>query len=488
MKILVLQLTRLGDIYLTWPVIRALRRRYPEARIDLLVRRKFSGAVQGLDALDGLHVLDTPTMLEPVIRAEPDAEAAIRRMEMWVDKLTAEGYDRVCNLSFGPFSASLTRWLEAAGAEAVGYSRYHDRALRLCDPFSGYFFAQVGPDGTNRVHVTKLFAAVCGVELREEDWAPPAAIVAKAVTERILLHIGASEKHKTISASKWITIISSLRHWWKGEIGILGADGEARVAETIMSSLPSGAVENFVGKSSLAQSFRLIADSRLVIGPDSAPMHMAALTRTPCLNLSSASVNFHETGPLAPDSLVLRFAEESDLSVDRVAAVARAMLQSESIEGPDLFARLPEFVELLESFGPTVPTPIDQAWELTQGLYFGGEAPVNPDSAFRRALEELFRVNETVLTCLLKLEEGRPLAEFKGIIDGADAVVLKIARLVPTVAPLVKKFRAARANIAPAAYAVVLKETQLLHVELHEELAFLIEHCPAVVAHRAEVP
>lgn len=488
MKILVLQLTRLGDIYLTWPVIRALRRQYPQARIDLMVRRKFSGAVQGLDALDGIHVLDTTTLLEPVIRAEPDAEAAIRRMEMFVDKIAAGAYDRVINLSFGPFSASLTRWLETCGATAVGYSRYHDRALRVCDPFSQYFFGQVGAGGANRVHVAKLFAAVSGVELRESDWAPPSMIGAKAVTERILIHIGASEAHKMVSASKWITIISSLRQWWKGEIGILGAAGEAQVAESIMNSAPTGTVENYVGKTTLAQSFRLIADSRLVIGPDSAPMHMAALTRTPCLNLSPASVNYHETGPLAPDSMVLRYENEGDLSVDRVGAVARAMLGSESIEGADLHARLPAFVELLESFGPTVATPVDHAWELTQGLYFGGGAPVNPDPNFRRALEELFRVNETVLGCLQKLEEGRPLEEFKGIIDGADAIFVKIARIVPAVAPLVKKFRAARANIGPAEYAVILKATQLLHLELHEDMAFLIEQCPEVKATQAEVP
>ncbi len=37
MKILVLQLARLGDIYMSWPMIRAVKRKYPNAEIDIQV-------------------------------------------------------------------------------------------------------------------------------------------------------------------------------------------------------------------------------------------------------------------------------------------------------------------------------------------------------------------------------------------------------------------------------------------------------------------
>ena len=52
MKILVIQLARLGDIYQTWPSVFALKRKYPEAKIDLLVRERFAAATHGLSAVD----------------------------------------------------------------------------------------------------------------------------------------------------------------------------------------------------------------------------------------------------------------------------------------------------------------------------------------------------------------------------------------------------------------------------------------------------
>ena len=66
MKILVLQLARLGDIYLTWPAIRAIKRKLPEATIDVLVREKFQDATQGLAEVDRVLSFDTKHIFKPI--------------------------------------------------------------------------------------------------------------------------------------------------------------------------------------------------------------------------------------------------------------------------------------------------------------------------------------------------------------------------------------------------------------------------------------
>ena len=51
MKILCIQLARFGDVYQTWPVMRALRRNNENAEIDILVREKFADKAADTTAL-----------------------------------------------------------------------------------------------------------------------------------------------------------------------------------------------------------------------------------------------------------------------------------------------------------------------------------------------------------------------------------------------------------------------------------------------------
>jgi heptosyltransferase III len=72
MKILIIQLARLGDIYQTWPVVRGLKRAYPTAEIHFLARKKFASACEGISEIDQLWQLDTRSILEPLIEEQPN--------------------------------------------------------------------------------------------------------------------------------------------------------------------------------------------------------------------------------------------------------------------------------------------------------------------------------------------------------------------------------------------------------------------------------
>nr|HPI41550.1 glycosyltransferase family 9 protein [Pseudobdellovibrionaceae bacterium] len=77
MKILIIQLARLGDIYTSWPVIRAIKRENPKAEIHVLVRKKFEKALVGLESLDHIHVMETSEILSPLASHHPDLDAAL---------------------------------------------------------------------------------------------------------------------------------------------------------------------------------------------------------------------------------------------------------------------------------------------------------------------------------------------------------------------------------------------------------------------------
>ena len=93
MKILVLQLARFGDIYQTWPALKSLRRSYPEATIDLLVRDRFEAATRGLDAISTARVFPVKQILKPIW----DSDDGLDDRRQWVKEANQECLDNVEN-------------------------------------------------------------------------------------------------------------------------------------------------------------------------------------------------------------------------------------------------------------------------------------------------------------------------------------------------------------------------------------------------------
>jgi ADP-heptose:LPS heptosyltransferase len=79
MKILVIQLARFGDIYTTWPVLRAIKRENPQGELHVLVRKKFKKALVGLESVDKTQLLDTQNILEPVLLEQAQLDESLAR-------------------------------------------------------------------------------------------------------------------------------------------------------------------------------------------------------------------------------------------------------------------------------------------------------------------------------------------------------------------------------------------------------------------------
>ncbi|UOE99860.1 glycosyltransferase family 9 protein [Bdellovibrio reynosensis] len=463
MKILVIQLARLGDIYMTWPALRALRRSYPAAEIHFLSRPRFEGAVEGLSAIDRHWTLPTSNILAPLVQEEANVTESLQLLGNFIDEVKAQNFDWIINFTFSPASSYLTHSLSSLFTKVSGYSRYKDGTLCLPDEISAYFYAQVGIGKANRVHVADVLASMIDVQFVESDWAPPEAMATSLnlPEQYLVLHVGASEKQKSLSPATWAQTLNYFAKRYSSlPIVLIGAASEWNLADEIQRSVPNLTFLNLAGKTKISDLFSIIQKADLLIGCDSAPIHMASLTDTPTLNVSIGEVNFWETGPKATLGFIYRSDNEGTLVPERLGEVLALLLEGNV--APELITRTSGMVSYDKP-----ETPAEKfRWQLTEALYLGGSYPVAERIEIIKGAMQLNDINSFAME-QIRLIPTKGL-EFVGpLLDRAEEVIQTISQSVPELGPLISWYQAEKIRIGPG----TLEEICTAALSVHEKMA-----------------
>ena len=467
MKILILQLARLGDIYMSWPVMRAIRRQYPDAQIDLLTRPRFEGAVEGLTAINRHLSLPSANILEPLVQENADIEASMERLTNFLNPLKAENYDWIINLTFSPFSSYLTHALTGENTKVNGYTRFSDGYFNPSDEMSAYFYAQVGVDKANRVHLADIFTSMLNLEYIEEDWAAPviAANNFNLPANYMVVHVGASEKHKVLSPAKWAEALNTIAAA-RGNLAValVGAASEHLDAQEIIRQTSGLRMYDLVGKTKISDLFSIINSSDLLIGCDSAPIHMASLTDTPTLNISIGHVNFWETGPKASIGFILRAETEEALSGTKIGQVVSQMM--EGVVDDSLIVRTAG----LASFAREDESAADAfQWNLVQAIYLGTPYPMAERLETIQGAMKLDEVNRFMIEQFALIPQ-LGLEKVAGLIERGEEIIKAVSRIVPELSPLINWYHAEKVRVAPGTQ----EEIRTATVNVHERFGQLL--------------
>ncbi len=470
MKILVLQLARLGDIYMTWPVLRGLRRHYPDAEIHFLTRPRFEPAVEGLHAFDRHISIPTRNIMEPLVKADADTQESLARMSSFVTELKNENYDWVINFTFSPLSSYLTHAVSGPEAKVSGYTRFADGSFNPAGELVNYFFAQVGADRENRVHLADFFAAMVGVDFIEEDWGAPflSATRADLPTNYITMHIGASESHKTLAPEQWARALMQVAtRYPQTSVVLIGGTNEKPLAQKILRLVKNVKVVNWVGETSLKEIFTILAKTELLIGGDSAPIHMAALTDTPTLNVSVGRVNFWETGPKANLGFIYKATSADQVSPERLGEIINQLLAGQISK--ELITRCGGLVSFQRE-----EKPADRfQWDLIQAIYMHEPYPLAERIEILQGAMKLGEIN-TFAQEQLRSISTRGLEKAAPFLERAEEVIDSISRFVPELCPLINWYHAEKVRIGPGTIEDIVAATLKIHERFAQHLRVYI--------------
>jgi lipopolysaccharide heptosyltransferase II len=291
-KILLIRLRLIGDVVFTTPIPRALKRRFPGSRVSYLVERPAAPVVAGNPYIDEVVVVDRPHGIARIV-ADLELAAQLRRKR----------YDVVIDLHGGPRSAWLT-WTTGApqriGYALIGrgwmYTRTVDRPrelrarhsvqnqwdlLEALDAWPG-----TAPDPARDA---VEMAADPAVEARIAARLRAAGIV--ATDELIVVHVSAGNPFRRWPEESFTALVTGLASQSERRRIVLSSgpsdrDAAARIGAQARAALGGAAhrVPDF-GEFDIAELRALVARSRLFVGGDTGPLHVAATTTTPIVGL-----------------------------------------------------------------------------------------------------------------------------------------------------------------------------------------------------------
>jgi len=282
-RVLVIKLRHHGDVLLTSPVFSVLRRAAPQAEVDALVYAETAPMLERHPGISIVHTIDRRLKRGrlPALRAELRLWRALRRRR----------YDLVVHLTEHPRGAWLSRLVGARYAVAL------DRADAGVWWRSSFTHLYQLPRNTERHVVEQNLDAIrrLGAWPDESDKAlvlvpgaaaetRVAALMARHTLARgrfVIIHPGSRWQFKSWTAAANATLVDMLAaDGWRVVLTAAPDPAERALTEAIRT-VASASVVDLSGELTLPELGALIGAARMLIGVDSAPMHMAAAMQTP---------------------------------------------------------------------------------------------------------------------------------------------------------------------------------------------------------------
>jgi heptosyltransferase-2 len=294
-KILIRGPNWVGDSILAIPAMKAVRARYPDAEITLLVRPWVAGIFKTAPFIDHLWSEPRPSGIREWIRVT----GSIRERKFDLALLFPNSFESAVMIFLGRvprrigYATDGRRWLLTNSLKPVSQKRhqvyyYLDLAAALS--------AEVNPPSISieastdeRAHAARLLAS--------EGIAPERGY--------LVLNPGAAYG----SAKRWNeegfadagdTLATELNL----DVAIIGSETERSIAEKIQKRMRSR-VAILSGRTSLETLIGVIAGASLVLTNDSGPMHIAAALGVPTVAVFGSTDDV-VTGPWSPRARVVR--------------------------------------------------------------------------------------------------------------------------------------------------------------------------------------
>lgn len=283
MEILVIKLSAIGDVIHTLPSVRALKKKFPDARITWVVETAAADLLKGNPDLDRVIVSRRKAWVND-LKQFKNIGKSISEFSAFIRTLNYRKYDIVIDFH-GLFKSAILAFL-VKGDRKIGYDSMQE--------LSGLFYTEKIPEDMDKHAVDRYldFARYLGCDTGTIQFnICPDAENEKKI-DSLLQENRISRDDKLIAVSPqalWETKLwdnekfAQLCDRIASELGgrvIFTGNGAAEMIADIRSRMKSDSI-NLEGKTTLRELAALYRRVALLVTTDSGPMHLAAAVNTP---------------------------------------------------------------------------------------------------------------------------------------------------------------------------------------------------------------
>jgi heptosyltransferase-2 len=302
-RILLVQLDHLGDAILTTAMLPSLRRRYPNAAIEVLAGAWNREVFEAAPEVDRVHVSATSRFA----RGRWRRLAWIGAILWWGIRLRRRRFDLAIDVR-GEFPLALVLWLCGA-RRRVGWAAGGGGFL-LTD---SVLYAPDRPEVESRGAILSTL----GIEsppLRPRFTPSPAARrkmsrwLAEVGRPLAVFHLGAGTRAKQWPADHWRRLLGRTVVELGSHVVLVGGDDGRRLGADVLRGEAWPGVSDWTGRLTVDELAALLEEADVLVGGDSGPAHLAAAVDAPVVVLFSGTNCAEQWRPHGADVAVLRHA------------------------------------------------------------------------------------------------------------------------------------------------------------------------------------
>lgn len=294
-KILIIQTAFIGDVILATPIIEKLHHKFPDAKLDFLLRK-------GNEALLKNH----PFLNEILIWNKKQNKT--RNLFSTLQKIRRKNYDIVINSQRFLSTGILTSF--SNGKEKIGFDK---------NPLSVFFTKKIKHQIANSQIVTHEVQRNHELIKHLTDDQP--ALPKLYPSEKNFLKVKKGKPYvciaptsvwftKQLPAEKWLELIEKLPT--QQDIFLLGAPSDFDDCENIKTKSNHTKIHNLAGELNLLESAALMRDAKMNYVNDSAPLHLASAMNAPVTGIFCSTIPSFGFTPLSSVRRVLETKEKLD--------------------------------------------------------------------------------------------------------------------------------------------------------------------------------
>src|SRR3989339_284019 len=275
MNILVIKMSSVGDVVMVTPSLKALRKKFPKARIHCLVGNEARKILHNCPYLDGLIVYDKKHKDRgPLKFLKLASKLRKYRFDKIIDFQNNGTSHLLSFLSFpnesygfnnGKYGFLLSHPVKNYIKEVPAIKQQFQILSKLDINYNENSYLELWLSAKDKQHARQLF---------DSEWMGNA-------TNIVGINIAASAKWQTKNwPIDYIAKLCDLLTASNIRVIITGMDHDRELAQKLLS-LTKSKPAIFVGKTDIMQLAALIKQCKVFVTPDSAPMHVAADAGTP---------------------------------------------------------------------------------------------------------------------------------------------------------------------------------------------------------------